>query len=156
MAVSPITNKIYISNHGAKGGDFFGEVKYAENYGWKLIGWEEPTTLEQKLRWKCLETRFYKPLWTWTPSIAVSNIIIYDGEEFPAWKGDVLVTSLKFKTLYKLNFENDIVSAQEVIFEDRIGRIRDLEVNSKGELFLIDSSGSASLWQLKDNGGNYE
>ena len=157
MAVSPITNKIYISNHGAKGGDFFGEVKYAENYGWKLIGWGGTNYIGTKIgdgsAWK---PGFTKPLWTWTPSIAVSNIIIYDGEEFPAWKGDVLVTSLKFKTLYKLNFENDIVSAQEVIFEDRIGRIRDLEVNSKGELFLIDSSGSASLWQLKDNGGNYE
>ena len=157
MAVSPITNKIYISNHGAKGGDFFGEVKYAENYGWKLIGWGGTNYIGTKIgdgsAWK---PGFTKPLWTWTPSIAVSNIIIYDGEEFPAWRGDVLVTSLKFKTLYKLNFENDIVSAQEVIFEDRIGRIRDLEVNSKGELFLIDSSGNASLWQLKDNGGNYE
>lgn len=62
----------------------------------------------------------------------------------------------KSTTLYKLKFENDIVREQEVIFEDRIGRIRDLEVNSKGELFLIDSSGSASLWELKHNGGIYE
>ena len=82
--------------------------------------------------------------------------MIYDGGAFPQWKGDVLVTSLKLKTLYKLKFENDIVREQEVIFEDRIGRIRDLEVNSKGELFLIDSSGSASLWELKHNGGIYE
>ena len=157
MAVSPFTNKIYISNHGAKGGDFFGEVKFAENYGWKHIGWGGTNYIGTKIgdgsAWK---PGFTKPLWTWTPSIAVSNIVIYDGGAFPQWKGDVLVTSLKFKTLYKLKFENDIVREQEVIFEDRIGRIRDLEVNSKGELFLIDSSGSASLWELKHNGGIYE
>ena len=157
MAVSPFTNKIYISNHGAKGGDFFGEVKFGENYGWKHIGWGGTNYIGTKIgdgsAWK---PGFTKPLWTWTPSIAVSNIVIYDGGAFPQWKGDVLVTSLKFKTLYKLKFENDIVREQEVIFEDRIGRIRDLEVNSKGELFLIDSSGSASLWELKHNGGIYE
>ena len=31
--------KIYMSNHGAKGGDWFGEVKKGENYGWKILGW---------------------------------------------------------------------------------------------------------------------
>ena len=36
MDLSPFDNKIYITNHGAKGGDWFGEVKYGENYGWKI------------------------------------------------------------------------------------------------------------------------
>jgi glucose/arabinose dehydrogenase len=36
MTLSPFNNKIYISNHGARGGDFLGEVKFAENYGWKI------------------------------------------------------------------------------------------------------------------------
>ena len=39
MSISPFDNKIYISNHGAKGGDWFGEVKKGENYGWKILGW---------------------------------------------------------------------------------------------------------------------
>ena len=34
LTVSPYDGKVYISNHGAKGGDFFGEVKKGENYGW--------------------------------------------------------------------------------------------------------------------------
>ena len=39
MDLSPFDNKIYLTNHGAKGGDWFGEVKYGENYGWKILGW---------------------------------------------------------------------------------------------------------------------
>ena len=31
LTVSPFDGKIYISNHGAKGGDWFGEVKKGEN-----------------------------------------------------------------------------------------------------------------------------
>ena len=37
--LSPFDNRIYLTNHGAKGGDWFGEAKYAENYGWKILGW---------------------------------------------------------------------------------------------------------------------
>ena len=60
----------------------------------------------------------------------------------------MFVTSLKYKTLYKLNFKNNEVLSQDIIFEDLIGRIRDIEVNSKGELFLINSNSNASLWKM--------
>ena len=45
MSLSPIDGKVYISNHGARGGDFFGEVKFGENYGWKIIGWGGTNTI---------------------------------------------------------------------------------------------------------------
>ena len=34
LTLSPYDKKIYASNHGAKGGDWFGEIKKGENYGW--------------------------------------------------------------------------------------------------------------------------
>ena len=149
MYLSPINNKVYISNHGAKGGDFFGEVKFAENYGWKIIGWGgknySGTKIGDGSAWK---PGFTKPLWVWTPSIAVCNILIYNGDVYPEWNGDILVTSLKYKTLYRLDFEDEVVKQQHIVFEDLIGRIRDIEVNSKGEIFLINSNSNASLWKL--------
>ena len=39
LTYSSFDGKIYASNHGAKGGDWFGEVKKGENYGWKILGW---------------------------------------------------------------------------------------------------------------------
>ena len=39
LTLSSFNNKVYMSNHGAKGGDWFGEVKKSENYGWKILGW---------------------------------------------------------------------------------------------------------------------
>ena len=149
MYLSPFDDEVYISNHGAKGGDFFGKVEFAGNYGWKIIGWGGTNYIGTRIgdgsAWK---PGFTKPLWTWTPSIAASNILIYDGDLYPEWKGDVLVTSLKYKTLYKLNFENNKILSQDVIFEDAIGRIRDIEINSKGEVFLINSDSNASLWKM--------
>ena len=62
----------------------------------------------------------------------------------------MLVTSLKRKTLFRLDFENGVVKDQYVVFEDLIGRIRDIEINNNGEIFLIDSGSTASLWKLKN------
>jgi glucose/arabinose dehydrogenase len=149
MYISPFDKKVYITNHGARGGDFFGEVKFAENYGWKIIGWGGINYIGTKIgngdAWK---PGFTKPLWTWTPSIAVSNMNIYKGEAYSEWNGDVLVTSLKSQTLYRLDFEDGEIQKQHVIFQDRIGRIRDIETNNKGEIFLINSGSNASLWKL--------
>jgi len=39
LTLSPYDGKIYLSNHGAKGGDWFGQAKKGENYGWKILGW---------------------------------------------------------------------------------------------------------------------
>ena len=38
MALSPFDNKIYMTNHGARGGDWFGTTEFGENYGWKILG----------------------------------------------------------------------------------------------------------------------
>ena len=62
----------------------------------------------------------------------------------------MLVTSLKSKTLFRLDFENGVVKDQYIVFEDLIGRIRDIEINNNGEIFLIDSGSSGSLWKLKN------
>ena len=49
MTLSPSNNKVYISNHGARGGDFFGEVKFGENYGWEIWCGEDKITILQSV-----------------------------------------------------------------------------------------------------------
>ena len=39
MSLDPLTNTVYISNHGPKGGDFIGPVLKGTNYGWKRVAW---------------------------------------------------------------------------------------------------------------------
>ena len=95
MALSPFDNKIYLSNHGAKGGDWFGTANYGENYGWKILGWGGKNYSGTKIgpKWK---PGFTKAIKYWVPSIAVSAITIYKGEEFKEWNGDWSDTSSKW------------------------------------------------------------
>ena len=103
MALSPFDNKIYLSNHGARGGDWFGTANYGENYGWKILGWGGTNYSGLKIgpKWK---PGFTKAIKYWVPSIAVSAMPIYKGNEFSEWIGDALITSLKDKSLRKIKF----------------------------------------------------
>ncbi len=142
-------NKVYISNHGAKGGDFIGLVDAKKNYGWNEIGWGGTNYLGSKIgEGDSFNDQFYKPILSWVPSIAPSDIIFYKGKEFSDWNGDLIVTSLKFKMLIKLEFEDGKVNNKVIILKDRIGRIRDVDANSKGEIFLISDEKNSSLWKL--------
>ena len=81
------------------------------------------------------------------PSIATSAITIYRGNEFKNWNGDALITSLKNKSLRKLNFKNIENVKEEIIFKNKIGRIRDIQVHPKnGKIYLL---GLKHLWLME-------
>jgi quinoprotein glucose dehydrogenase len=146
IALSPFNNKIYITNHGAKGGDWFGIVKKGENYGWKILGWGGTNYTGTKIgpKWK---PGFTKAIKYWVPSIAVSSMIIYEGKEFQEWNGDALITSLKDQSLRKIKFKDNNLLKEDIIFKDNIGRIRDIEIEKKtGDIFLLTDQGS--VWRL--------
>ena len=146
MTLSPFDNKIYLTNHGAKGGDWFGVANFGENYGWKILGWGGTNYTGAKIgpKWK---PGFTKAIKYWVPSIAVSSITIYQGNTFKRWNGDALITSLKDKSLRKIKFKRDKFINEEVIFKDKIGRIRDIKVqDSTGDIFMLSDNGE--LWRM--------
>ena len=146
LTLSSFDGKIYASNHGARGGDWFGEVKKGENYGWKILGWGGTNYSGTKIgpKWKPGYTKAIK---YWVPSIATSAITIYRGNEFKNWNGDALITSLKNKSLRKLNFKNIENVKEEIIFKNKIGIIRDIQVHPKnGKIYLL---GLKHLWLME-------
>ena len=92
---------------------------------------------------------FTKTIQYWVPSIATSAITIYKGKEFEEWNGHALITSLKDQSLRKLIF-NDLESVQEeIIFQSKIGRIRDIQVHpDDGKIFFLSEN---SLWLMQKN-----
>ena len=146
MDLSPFDNKIYLTNHGAKGGDWFGEAKYGENYGWKILGWGGTNYTGTPIgpKWK---PGFTKAIKYWVPSIAASSMVIYKGNEFKEWNGDALITSLKDQSLRKIRFKDSKFIDEKIIFQNKIGRIRDIEIQERtGIIFLLTDSGS--IWSL--------
>ena len=146
MALSPFDNKIYLTNHGAKGGDWFGITKFGENYGWKILGWGGTNYSGTKIgpKWK---PGFTKAIKYWVPSIAVSAMTIYNGNTFKEWNGDALITSLKDQSLRKIKFKDEKFLNEEIIFKGKIGRIRDIKIQKNtGDLYMLSDNGE--LWRM--------
>ena len=145
MSLSPFDDKIYLTNHGARGGDWFGTANFGENYGWKILGWGGTNYSGTKIgpKWK---PGFTKAIKYWVPSIAVSAMTIYKGDTFKEWNGDALVTSLKDQSLRKLKFDKMKFINEKIIFKGNIGRIRDIKINKNGDLYLLSDRGG--LWRM--------
>ena len=135
-----------MTNHGARGGDWFGTANFGENYGWKILGWGGTNYSGTKIgpKWK---PGFTKAIKYWVPSIATSAITIYKGKEFNEWNGHALITSLKDQSLRKLKFDDLNKVDEEIVFKGEIGRIRDIQVHPvSGKIYFLNENG---LWLMK-------
>ena len=158
MTLSPLNNEIYISNHGAKGGDFVGIISKGGNYGWPIIGWGGKNYDNSIIGdGEPFKDEYDKPLISWVPSIAPSNIQFYNSDMFRDWKGDLFVTSLKYHMLIKLEIENNQVVDEEIILRGckmhkkpchNIGRIRDIEIDKDGNIYIISDEDESFLFRI--------
>ena len=61
--------------------------------------------------------------------------------------GHALITSLKDKSLRKLIFSNTSEIREEIIFKDKIGRIRDIQVHPvDGKIYFLAGD---DLWLME-------
>ena len=81
-----------------------------------------------------------QPVVDMTPSPAVSSFIISQSDKFPNWKGDFIVGSLKSRSLFRIDIENNRFIETETLFEG-IGRIRDVEMGLDGTIYLLFEHG---------------
>lgn len=131
---------LWLTDHGPQGGDELNLVKAGLDYGWPfatygiLYGdriW--PYNSEQGRH-----DGFEEPFFAWIPAIAVSNLIISDSQQFPLWRDDLLIGSLRSGSLFRVRIRQGRVTNFE-----RIGfgeRIRDIAQMPDGRIALLSDS----------------
>ena len=135
LAMHPASSIIFETEHGPRGGDELNILSSGKNYGWPEITYGKNysgTTITKYTHKEGME----QPVIHWTPSIAVCGIDFYDGELFNNWKNNLLVSSLKFERLYRLEIDDDDkVIDQEIIYEAG-SRIRDVQTGPEGFIYI--------------------
>ena len=89
-----------------------------------------------------------QPIQKWVPSIAPSGMAFYAGDQFPNWKGDLFVGSLKFELLVRLELEGNRVVGEERMLQGEYGRIRDVVQGPDGYLYLLTDEQEGRLLRL--------
>ncbi|SFI37682.1 PQQ-dependent sugar dehydrogenase [Nitrosomonas sp. Nm34] len=145
-AIHPGTGELWIHEHGPRGGDEINIPKAGKNYGWPLASygihyWMVPIKKEHA------EQGFEEPIYYWTPSIAPSGMMFYQGNMFPEWKGNLFVGALAGKHLVRLVVNEKNVMSEEKLLKDS-ARIRDVAAGPDGAIYLLTDEENGKLLRL--------
>ena len=133
--------ELWGSEHGPRGGDEINRLLPGRNYGWPLysLGLDydgTPVEYGKELGIEFELSDIEQPVVDLTPSPAVSSFIISDSDQFPEWRGDYLVGSLKARSLFRVEIDDNEFVSRETLFEG-IGRVRDIEQGFNGDIYLL-------------------
>jgi glucose/arabinose dehydrogenase len=134
LAKNPTTGAIWDQEHGPKGGDEINIIKKGANYGWPVVTYGidyDGTIISEKTQKPGIED----PIYYWVPSIAPCGMTFVTSDIYPAWKGHLLVGSLKFQYLELVKLDGDKIIGRQKIATD-IGRVRNVAQGPDGFVYL--------------------
>lgn len=129
-------NKVYSSEHGPATDDEINIIVADRNYGWPDVEGFCNTPSEIVY---CSDSNIVEPIFTWTPTVAVSDLIVYDHPAIPEWRNSIILSTLKDQSLrqLRLNGTGDSIIGANTFFKNEFGRIRDLCFSPSGEIYFI-------------------
>ncbi len=134
MTKNPETGEIWIHEHGPRGGDEINIVQKGVNYGWPVITYginysgTPITDVTEK-------EGMAQPVYYWVPSIGPSGMTFVDSDKYPSWKGNLLVGSLAFQYLERLELQDNKVVYREKLMEN-VGRVRNVRQAPDGFIYV--------------------
>jgi glucose/arabinose dehydrogenase len=144
----PVLGGLLTVEHGDRGGDEVNHPEAGRNYGWPVISYG--VSYSGKKIGKGTEAPGYEqPLFYWDPSIAPSGLASYQGDMFPEWKGDLILGSLKFALVSRLDRDDSgKILGEERMFEGEFGRIRDINIAPDGSIWLLTDESDGQIVRL--------
>ena len=141
LAIHPITGDLWESEHGPQGGDEINLIEPGNNYGWPLVGrGVNYGAFGRPIHVGISEEGMTSPTNFWVPSIATSGLMIYSGDKFPMWVGDIFSGALAGEQLARVHLDDEYrtVVLEETLAYD-MGRIRDVRQGPEGFIYLAIS-----------------
>jgi aldose sugar dehydrogenase len=149
MAVDAQGN-VWQTEHGPRGGDELNLIRPGNNYGWPEATYGLDYRTQEQIGVRPDETgAFVEPVTWWTPAIAPSGLAYYDGDAFPAWRGNLLAGSLTQQKVIRIVLDGQTVTHQEDLIQGRIGRIRDVRQGPDGFIYVINDVSDAGIYRLE-------
>ncbi|WP_170375366.1 PQQ-dependent sugar dehydrogenase [Ruegeria atlantica] len=136
--------RLWISEHGAKGGDEVNLVQPGSNYGWPVISFGVHYSGD-KIGEGTAKPGMEQPEHYWDPSIAPSGLMVYSGKLWSDWKGDIFVGSLKFDYIARL--AGSPLREVEQIKGPETNRVRDIVEAPDGSIWFI-SVGEGAVYRM--------
>jgi aldose sugar dehydrogenase len=134
LVIDRTNNVIWETEHGPRGGDELNIIKKGANYGWPVvsygINYNGTTFTDLTEKEGILNPELY-----WIPSIAPCGMSFVTSDKYPAWQGEILAGSLRFKYLNKVNFKEGVINGEEKLLLN-VGRLRNVVQAADGFIYI--------------------
>jgi glucose/arabinose dehydrogenase len=136
VAIHPDTGDLWTNEHGPQGGDELNRVQPGRNYGWPVIGFGVSYQTGLAIHPGTHREGMEQPAHVWVPSIGTSGLMIYTGNRFPEWRGNLFVGGMARHRLARLTLQGQRVIGEETLVP-QMGRIRDVRQGPDGDIYLV-------------------
>jgi glucose/arabinose dehydrogenase len=148
LAYDPVRAVVWASEHGALGGDELNVIKGGNNYGWPEATYSREYFIGTRISPHTSKPGMVDPAVVWMTAIAPSGLMVYTGDRFPEWKGDVFAGGLRSQDVRRI----DLDAGGRVVgqFSLRIGeRVRDVRQGPDGLIYVLTDESNGRLIRLE-------
>lgn len=148
LAYDPFRKKVWASEHGALGGDELNLPVAGGNFGWPKITHSREYTDGKRISADVTATGYVDPVLVWETAIAPSGLMLYTGERFKQWQGDLFAGALMKQSVrhLKLNDAGEVEEQRELRFG---ARIRDVRQGPEGFIYVLVDDDNGRIIRLK-------
>ncbi|PZU95321.1 MAG: hypothetical protein DCE90_12990 [Pseudanabaena sp.] len=140
------SGQIWATEHGARGGDELNLVEAGKNYGWPVVSYSQEYFGGDVSSLKNRED-IPEPKVVWTPAIAPSGLMVYQGDRFPSWQGSVFAGGLVSRDVVRIKVKNNQAKIHESI---PIGqRVRDVREGLDGLIYVLTDEQNGQLIRIE-------
>jgi glucose/arabinose dehydrogenase len=148
MAYDPVTQKVWATEHGSRGGDELNLIQKGKNYGWPVVSFSKEYSTGQPVAPVTSRPDIVDPVQVWTPAIAPSGLVIYNGDRHPQWQGTIFAGGLVDQGIRHLRLdENNSIVGETTI---PIGqRVRDIRQGPDDHVYVLTDQNDGQLLRLE-------
>jgi aldose sugar dehydrogenase len=148
-ATLALDGTLWTHEHGPQGGDEINLPQAGKNYGWPVISYGENYGGGKIGDGITSKSGLEQPLHYWAPSIAPSGMAFVTTDTYgSAWRGNLLVGSLKFGYLNRIVLDGNKVVREEKLLADLNQRIRDVRQGPDGLIYVLTDASNGQLIRL--------
>lgn len=140
---------VWMHEHGPQGGDEVNRIEPGKNYGWPVVTYGENYGGGPIGQGITQAPGMVDPVWQWTPSIAPSGMALITSDRYgPQWKGNLIVGSLKFRELMRLELDGHKIVSAHPVLSDLGQRVRDVRQGPDGLIYILTDQSDGQLIRL--------
>ena len=154
LAFHPQTGALWNAEHGPNGGDELNIVLPGKNYGWPIVSLGRDYA--GPWQGKFMQEGIQQPEVYWMPSIGVGGLMFYNGNRFPAWRGNAIVGSMRYGEIPNTGHMQRIVFNEkgeeirrEMFLTELRQRVREVREGPDGYIYFLTDETAGGVFRLE-------